>query len=143
MRKNLVIIFWMLLISFLIVLGEFFIPAFRGLLRESELFLLPLIIFSLLGIILLVLTLKNKIEVKLKKFLLLTGASAAGFFVFVLLHNFFYALGEITGHIPIINYLMEALHIVSFVAAIFICPIGFLVGIAGSIVLFIKKRNES
>jgi len=94
-----------------------------------------------LGILLLVLTLKNKIERKLKKFLLLTGASATGFFVFVFLHNVFYALGKITGHILIINYLMEALHVIFFIIAIFICPIGFLVGIAGSIVLFIKKRN--
>jgi len=134
MRKNLVITFWTLLGVFIFVLSQFFIPAFRNLFRGSKLFLGPLIIFSLLGILLLVLTLKNKIERKLKKFLLLTGASATGFFVFVFLHNVFYALGKITGHILIINYLMEALHVVFFIIAIFICPIGFLVGIAGSIV---------
>ena len=141
MKKNLIITFWTLVGAFILVLGEFFIPAFGDLFRGSKLFLGPLLIFSLLGILLLILTLKNKIERKLKKFLLLTGASATGFFVFVFLHNAFYALGKITVHILIVNYLMEALHVVSFIIAIFICPIGFLVGMISSIVLFIKKRN--
>jgi len=68
MRKNLVITFWTLLGVFIFVLSQFFIPAFRNLFRGSKLFLGPLIIFSLLGILLLVLTLKNKIERDLNYF---------------------------------------------------------------------------
>lgn len=133
--------FWALIGTFVVVLGEFFIPAFRNLLRGSELFLIPLAVFSLLGLALLVLTLKEKVGGKLKKFLLLTGASATGFFVFVFLHNAFYALATITSHIIVLNYSMEALHMVFFVIAIPVCPLGFLVGLVGTIVLLIRQRK--
>lgn len=142
MKKSLILTFWILVGIFFLIISEFFIPALRDLLRGSKLFLVPLILFSLLGVLLLVSTLRNKIEGKLKKFLLLTGTSATGFFVFVFLHNAFSALGTITGHIPIVNYLIEALQVASFIIAIFICPIGFLVGVIGSTVLFIKQRNR-
>jgi len=75
----------------------------------------------------------------MKKFLILMGASFAGFFVFVLLHNAFYALTIITSHITVLSRLMEAFHVTSFIIAVFICPIGFVVGAVGSIVLFIRR----
>jgi len=76
---------------------------------------------------------------KIKRFLILMAASFAGFFVFVLLHNAFYALTIITSHITMLSRLMEGLHVTSFIVAIFICPIGFVVGAAGSAVLFIRR----
>ena len=142
MKKSLTpIIFWALIGVFLFILSQFFIPAVSDLFRGSKLFLIPLAVFSLLGLALLVLTLKEKTTGKLKKFLVLTGASSTGFFVFVFLHNAFYALGIVTSHITVLNYLMEALHVAFFFIAIFICPLGFLVGTAGSIVMFIKKKG--
>ncbi|KPJ56970.1 hypothetical protein AMJ49_02915 [Parcubacteria bacterium DG_74_2] len=142
MKKSLLLAFWALVGSFFFILSEFFISAVRELFRGSELFLLPLIIFFLLGILLIFLTLKKKVEGVLKKFLLLTGASATGFFFFVFLHNAFYALGTITSYITVLNYLIEVFHIVFFIIAIFVCPLGFLVGAGGTIVLFFKKRNR-
>lgn len=109
------------------LMGPYFIPAIA--------------VFFLLGVILIFLAIKSKIKGKLKKFLILTGASAAGFFVFVLLHNFLYALGIVAEHIIVIKYLAEILHITSFIIAVFICPLGFLVGVIGSIVLLIKKKK--
>ena len=91
------------------------------------------------------LTLVQKVEGKLKKFLILTGASAAGFFVFVLLYDIFSdifcALDQITSHIAILSYLMEAFEVIFFFIATIACPIGFLVGAIGTIVMFNKKRK--
>jgi len=141
MKKSLTITFWALVGFFLLILGEFFIPAVKDLFEGSEFFLLPFIIFSFLGIVLIFLTLKKGIKGVLRKFLLLTGFSAAGFFIFVFLHNAFYALGTITGHITLLNYLTEVLHVASFIIAILVCPLGFLIGMVGVIVIAMKKRK--
>ncbi len=142
-KKSTVATFWALVGVFLVILGQFFIPAFRDSLRGSKLFLIPMVFFSLLGITLLVLTSKEKATGKLKKFLMLTGASATGFFVFVFLHNAFYALSTITNHIIVLNYLIEALHAAFFIIAICVCPIGFLVGIVGTILAQVKNEEQN
>lgn len=142
MKKSLISTFWALVGVFLVIASEFFIPVVRELFRGSLLFLLPFIVFSLLGVVLIFLTVKEKVEGMLKKFLILTGASSAGFFISIFLHNAFYALGTITSHIIVLNYLMEILHIIFFIIAIPICPLAFLVGVVGTIVLFVKKRKK-
>ena len=85
------------------------------------------VIFAGLGVTLLVLTLKRKVEGVLKLFLLLTGSSAAGFAVFVLLHNLVSALFDIEEP-------------VFFALATVVCPLGFLAGIVGTIILTIKHK---
>lgn len=100
------------------------------------------ITFFLLGIALVFLTLKQKVKGKLKKFLILTGASASAFFVGVVLHNVFYALAVITSHLAALHRLMEIFHVVFFLIAIPVCPIAFLIGAVGSARLFIKKRKK-
>ena len=135
-------IFWALVGIFIVNLCLFFIPAFRDLLRGSVLFLSPMIVFFLLGIALIVLTVKKKVGGMLKKLLLLTGASATGIFVFVILHNAFYALGIMTSHMPVLSRAMEVFHVAFFIIAIFVCPIGFLVGAVGSIVLGVKQSRK-
>jgi len=140
--KKLTITFWALVGTFLVIISEFFIPSVRELFRGSIFFLLPFIVFSLLGIILIVLILREKIEGVLKKFLILTGVSAGGFFVSIFLHNAFYALGVITNQIIILNYLVEVINVGFFIIAIFVCPLGFLIGVIGSIVLLNKKKNK-
>ena len=134
-------IFWALIGVFIVVVCLFFVPAFRDLLRGSELFLVPIAIFFLLGAALIFLTLKEKVGGILQKFLLLTGASAVGFFVSILLHNAFYGLGTLTSHITVLSYSMEVLHTAFFIIAIPICPIGFLVGTVGSIAITTKNRQ--
>ena len=143
MKKSLLpVIFWALVGVFLVIVSQMFIPAVTEILSGSVLFLVPFIIFSLLGIALIFLTAKARVEGKDRKFLLLTGFSSAGFFVFVFLHNAFYALGTITEHIFVLKYLMQALDVAFFVVAVIVCPLGFLVGAVGSMVLFIKKRKK-
>ena len=138
MKKNIKIIFWLLIVSFLFILCQFFVPGLRDVFRGTTFFLGPMIIFFLLGLVLVVFTVRERVEGKLKKFLLLTGSSAAGFFAFVFLHNAFYALNVVFGHITALNYLTEILGVTFFLVAIFVCPLGFLAGIAGT-AYFLKK----
>ena len=143
LKQSTVAIFWTLIGIFIFIIGQFFIPVIRDLFMGSELFLIPMGVFCLLGLILLVLALKEKAEGKIKKFLILTGSSATGFFVFVILHNVFYALNTVVKDIFILDKLTEGLHALFFLVAVIACPIGFLIGIIGTIVLFIKKRGKS
>lgn len=139
MKKSLIpTVFWLLMGVFVIILGIFFVPVIRDLFR-GELFLVFPFIFSLLGAVLLFLTLKKKVKGKIRKFLILTGASSTGFFIGILLHNVFYALGIVAGHIAPLRFLAEALHVAFFIIAVLICPLGFLIGAIGSIIIFIKK----
>ena len=76
---------------------------------------------------------------KLKKYLILTAASIAGFVICVILHNVTYGLliylfGE--NFWDKIGISDEPFF---FLLAVFVCPILFLIGVVGSIVLIIKK----
>jgi hypothetical protein len=137
-------IFWAL-IGFTIVIGGFLfipIPAL-GAFRMSS-FLFPSMvsagaIFLLLGVTLIVLTVREKVGGMLRKFFLLTGASAPGIIVSILLHSAVYALfiyffGE--DFWTRVGLEDEPFF---FMMAIFVCPLGFLVGAIGSIVIRVKE----
>jgi len=134
------ITFYLLVAVFILAVSIIFIPAFRGIVSGTFMIISSAILLTFSSV-LIGLTLVQKVEGKLKKFLILTGASAAGFFVFVLLHNIFYALEQITNHITILSYLMKAFEVIFFLIAIFACPIGFVIGVIGTIVTFNKKRK--
>ena len=132
-------IFWALTGVFVVIASVFSIPAFRG----SIFFWFLIIsgaIFTLLGAALIFFTVKEKVGGILKKFLILTGASAAGFFVSILLHNAIYGLFI---HFFGAEFWNGGDEPVFFVIAIFVCPIGFLVGAVGSIVLAIKRYRRA
>ena len=133
-------IFYALLIVGIFTICQILIPAIRNVFKGT-LFLFPLAIFFLLGIILIVSTIKEKVKPKLKKSLLLTGISSVGFFISVILHNLFYALAMIASNIFLLKYLIDLLSVTFFLIAIFICPIGFLVGAIWSIILLIKQKK--
>ena len=139
-ENTLTIIFYLLAVFFVLAISTIFIPVFREYVSGTFM-IISGVILVILGSILIGLTLVQKIEGKLKKLLMLTGASAAGFFVFALLHNIFYALAQVTSHISILNYLMKAFEVIFFLIAIFACPIGFVIGVIGTIVMFNKKRK--
>ncbi len=139
-ENTLTIIFYLLVAVFVLAISIIFIPVFRGFISGTFM-IISGVILVILGSVLIGLTLVQKVEGKFKKFLILTGASAAGFFIFVLLHNIFYALEQITSHIVILSYLMKAFEVIFFLIAIFACPIGFLIGVIGTIVMFKKKRK--
>jgi len=143
MKKSLILTFWALVGTFLFIASQFFVSVISELIKGSIVFLLPFFIFFLLGILLIYLTLKQKVGGVLKRFLILTGSSATGFFVFVFLHNFFYGLGIIANQIPVLSLMMEILHAAFFIIAIFVCPLGFVIGVIGTTVVFIKKKKEN
>ena len=142
--KILKLVFWLLLGIFILLVSYF---VFSSQFSDIDRLLFPLVavlglIFLLLGITLIFLTIKQKIKGKLKIFLILTGVSAVSPLVFSILHNFFYALGIIGENIIVIKYIMEILHVASFIIALLVSPIGFLVGAIGVIVLFIRKGGR-
>jgi len=140
-ENTLTITFYLLVAVFVSAISIIFIPAFRGFVSGTFM-IISGVILVILGSVLIGLTLVQKVEGKLKKFLMLTGASAVGFFVFALLHNIFYALEQVTSHITILSYLMKAFEVIFFLIAIFACPIGFLIGVIGTIIMFNKKRKS-
>jgi len=143
-RKHLIKkVFYSLVIIFFIIVSFLFLPIPDSIKRTVFPFLAALsIIFFLLGVVLVVLTLKRRVKGKLKKFLILTGFSAAGFFIGVILHNFLYALAVITLQITLLHYLFEVLHVIFFIFATIVCPLTFLVGVIGSTVLFTKQAKK-
>jgi hypothetical protein len=133
-------IFWALVAVFVIIIGGMFTTSLElpaGI--RPILFPTSWALFLLLGVALIVLTLRAKVGGRLKKFFLLTGASVIGLPVFGVLHNLVYGLfilwfGE--GFWDRIGLGDEPFF---FIMATMICPLAFLVGAIGSIVLFIKK----
>ncbi len=123
-------VFLALIAVFLVVFIFIFMPIrvplnFLFLVRVLS-FIVPCALLLLLGVALLVLTVRERVAGIPGVFLLLTGASAAGMIVSIIMHN-------ITGSWLGIE------EPVSFVMAVFVCPIAFLVGAVGSVVLILKK----
>jgi len=133
----LITVFWIFIATFVLFVSG----AIIGEWLKGPYFLSVMAAFFLLGGALIFFTLKEKVEGMLKKFLILAGGSAVLFFVSVVLHNLFYALGTVIGHITLLKYLVEIIHVAFFLIAVIACPIGFLVGVVGSIVLFVKGRR--
>ncbi|MBM3705913.1 MAG: hypothetical protein FJW66_05240 [Actinobacteria bacterium] len=96
------------------------------------------IVLSLLGIALIILALKATINRIAKSFFILTGASALGMGLSVILHNLVFAM--------LIRFLGEEFvarmgdEPVFFILATIVCPVALLVGTVGGIVLIAKKK---
>ena len=90
----------------------------------------------IIGVALIVLTVKRVEQGLLKKFLLTIGASVIGFPIFALLHNVVYGIFI---HFFGKDFRNGGDEPFFFVMAIVICPLGFLVGAIGSIILTIRR----
>jgi hypothetical protein len=124
--KSVWIIFWIMVGVFVIMACTMFIPLVLRLPVGFNAFSAwP--VFVLLGVALIVLTVKTKVRGMLKGFLLLTGGSAVGLLVFGILHN-------------VVSGLFNTEEPVFFILAVIVCPIGFLFGAVGTIVLAIKNK---
>jgi len=134
-------VFWALVGIFIVIASCFLIPAVRELLMGLVFLTVSGAVFTLLGGALIYLTVKEKVGGMLKKFLILTGASSAGFVVSVLLHNAVYGLFIYWFGVDFWDRIGLGDEPFFFFMAIFVCPIGFLVGTVGSIVLTIRKSR--
>jgi hypothetical protein len=152
MNKSILPVFWALFgvfVAFVIVMQVLMGPPVRQLINESlgvdfapSLFFISGSLFFLLGLALLILTTRAKLDRIFKSFLLLTGSSAVGVFVSILLHGVIYGLfillfGE--GFWDRAGITDEPFF---FIMAIFVCPLAYLVGTVGSIVLIIRRRKH-
>lgn len=122
MTKLLKMIFTALLVNFTFILS-FMFGLFSG-----RSFLALIALFFILGTALVVLTLRQKVAGKLKIFMLMTGGSAAGLVAFSVLHNLLYAL-------------LGFEEPVCFLLAVIACPILFLIGAVGSIVMMVRGKS--
>jgi hypothetical protein len=130
------IIFWLTLAFFILAILSMFLELFP---RFMLIVVMPLIaLVSVLGITLIILAPKAGLTKIGKIFFILTGASAIGIGVSMVLHNLVYALfiklfGQdvwgSSGDEPVF-----------FILATIICPLALLTGFIGSIVLIAKKK---
>ena len=134
-------IFWALVGVFVVIASVFSIPAFRELLVGPIFLIISGAAFFSLGVALIVLTVKEKVGGMSKKFLILTGASIVGLPVFALLHNAIYGLFILWFGEGFWDRMGLGDEPFFFFMAILVCPIGFLVGVVGSIVLAIKNKR--
>jgi hypothetical protein len=148
--KSVLAVFWALFGVFVLLVFSIFLGTpLRPLIGDAlGVDLVPLLFFTfgplffLLGLALLILAVKVKTERTFKMFLILAGAAAVGMFASMLLHNLVYGLfiqlfGE--GFWQRIGIEDEPLF---FIMAIFVCPLAFLVGAVGTIVLLVRRRNK-
>jgi len=133
-------IFWALVGVFVVIASVFSIPAARELLMGFAFLIASGTVFFLLGVALIFLTVREKVRGKLKKFFILTGASSTGFFVSFLLHNAIYGLLIYWFGTDFWNGGDEPFF---FIMATVVCPVGFLVGAVGSIVIAIKEFRRA
>jgi hypothetical protein len=133
-------VFWATVAFFIISIASIFVlvpilgsNAGDSPLRLSGFAALP--VFCCLGVALLVLTIRKQEPGVLKNFLLLSGASAAGLFVFVLLHNALTALLIYSFH-----FAEDFDEPVFFILATIVCPLGFLVGAIGTIMSAARNK---
>jgi hypothetical protein len=152
-NRSILPVFWALLGAFILVFISFNVmnPPIRTLLNDlypdeviaiavSTFFQFSGLLFFALGLALLILTARAKLDKIFKRFLLLTGSSAVGVFVSILLHGVLYGLfilifGE--GFWDRIGIPDEPAF---FIMALIICPIAYLVGTVGSIVLVVRRK---
>ena len=72
---------------------------------------------------------------RLRSFLILLGTSIVGFFLFVLLHNLFYALAEYSSNIIILKSIFDFLHVITFIIAVILCPAALFVAIIATLII--------
>ena len=133
-------LFWALLATFALVLGPIFIP-FLEPLRGTG--FLPLLgACFVLGLALLVVSIRAKSVGAVRKFLILTGASSVGLAVSSVLHNVFYGLATLTEDWAILKSVLTGLEVAFFLIATIVCPLAFLAGVVGTIVHLIGRRRS-
>lgn len=139
----LVVVFCLLILTFLLALGTIFTPFLRQAIDPKVLMITVGLGLLLFGGVLIFLTLKEKLTDKLKKLLLLSGISAVGVVASVILHNlvygfFIYLLGT--------NFWDQSGlgdEGIFFILGVVIFPIGLLIGLLGSAFLLVQgKRLE-
>ena len=133
------VIFWIIVALFILAMSGMYLIMYSHFLGYF-ISLAIRVIWSFLGIVLIVLAAIARFTKISKAFLILTGSAAAGIGLSVILHNLVFGI--------LIKLLGEGFwertgigdEPVFFILAVFICPVALLVGIIGSIILIARKR---
>ena len=139
--RSLFIVFWALVVAFVALILTVLFPDALNIFRPA--FLSLTAICFLLGLALLILSVRWKERTLLRTFWNLAGASTAGFALGSVLHNVFYALAMVTEQWTILSGAMNVLEVAFFLIAVLLCPVAFLVGTVGAIVLIVRGRNSA
>ena len=139
--RPLSIVFWALVAAFAALILTMLLPDVLEFFRPV--FLLLMALCFLLGLALLILAVRWKERTLLRTFWILTGASTAGFALGGVLHNVFYALAEVTDKWPVLSGAMGVLEVAFFLIAVLLCPVAFLVGTVGAIVLIVRRSRPA
>jgi hypothetical protein len=102
------------------------------------------LLFFALGLALLILTIRARKELQrpLKRFLLLTGSSAVGVPASILLHGLVYGLFILLLGQDFWSRTGMEDEPLFFTMGIIVCPIAYLVGTVGSIILMLSKKRK-
>jgi len=157
-NKAILPVFWALLGGFIIVFVSIFVmnPPIRTILNNlypdeivgavvSIFFPLSGLLFFALGLALLILTIRARARLDrlLKRFLLVTSSSAVGVFVSLLLHGVVFGLLILVFGEDFWTRTGLEDEPFFFILGLMVCPLAYLVGTIGSIVLmFRKKKND-
>ena len=129
-----------LIILSILVMLDMFVPNI-GRMTGPYVFILWILHFAA-GVGLIITTYKEKISGKHKFYLLLSGFSSASFLLGVVFHNLLYALGTITENLVILNKIINFFEVAFFLVATLICPVGFIVGMVGTVIILKKSHSE-
>ena len=130
------VIFWITFVFFIMIMAGMYLylVPYIGIITAVSF----IAVLSILGIVLIILAAKAKFTKIAKVFFILTGASALGMGLSMILHNLVFAL--------LIKLFGEGIwggmgdEPVFFILATIVCPLALLVGAIGSIILIAKKK---
>jgi hypothetical protein len=156
-NKAILPVFWALLGGFIIVFVSIFVmnPPIRTILNDlypdeivgavvSIFFPLSGLLFFALGLALLILTIRARARLDrlLKRFLLVTSSSAVGVFVSLLLHGVVFGLLILVFGEDFWTRTGLEDEPFFFILGLMVCPLAYLVGTIGSIVLMFRKKEK-
>jgi hypothetical protein len=132
---------FILLVLFTILVALMMFFPDNGIIRGPSMFVLW-ILLAVAGLGLVIFTYRLKAAGKVRVFLLVSGFSSVGFLVGVVLHNLLYALAMLAENLMVIHTILNVLEAAAFMAAVILCPIGLLVGIIGTLILWKNIPSE-
>jgi hypothetical protein len=77
-----------------------------------------------------------------KKFGFLLLMAVLGFFIMVVVHNFAEVGAEKIPHLPVLAFLLTAVSVIGFLAAVIVCPMAGLVGFFGWMATLRRKAGQ-
>ncbi|MFC1702993.1 hypothetical protein ACFLZO_00835, partial [Patescibacteria group bacterium] len=107
--------------------------------RGSNMFLVPFAIFFVLGAFLSVSAYRDK-KSRTRMYLLLTGLSAVGIFVSMILHNVIYGLSIVLFGDGFWDRIGMGDEPVFFFLAILVFPLAFIIGVGGSTIGLLRRK---